>query len=322
MKAIRLRAPGGVEAMRLEEVPKPVPKEGDALIRIEAAGVNFIDVYVRTGQYKAALPTTIGTEGAGTVEAVGAGVSGISAGDRVASVNMAGAYAEYATAATARLVPIPNDVTTRQAAAVMLQGMTAHYLATATYPLKPGDSCLVHAAAGGVGLLLCQIAKSRGARVLGTVSTAEKEQRARAAGADEVIRYGEVDFAAEARRLTGGKGLQVIYDSVGRTTFEKGLDALAQRGMMVLFGQSSGAVAPFDPQLLNQKGSLYVTRPTLAHYVATRQDLLERSGDVLRWVSEGRLVVKVDRELPLADAGEAHRLLESRQTSGKLLLIP
>jgi NADPH:quinone reductase len=322
MKAIRLHATGGVEAMRLEETPRPVPQEGEALVRVEAAGVNFIDVYVRTGQYKAALPTTVGTEAAGTVEAVGAGVSGISVGDRVASVNMAGAYAEYATASAARLVPIPDGVTTRQAAAVMLQGMTAHYLATATYPLKSGDTCLVHAAAGGVGLLLCQIAKSRGARVLGTVSTAEKEQRARAAGADEVIRYGEVDFAAEARRLTGGKGLQVIYDSVGRTTFEKGLDALAPRGMMVLFGQSSGAVAPFDPQLLNQKGSLYVTRPTLAHYVASRQELLERSADVLRWVGEGRLAVKVDRELPLGEAGEAHRLLESRKTSGKLLLIP
>src|SRR5215471_3741990 len=322
MKAIRLHAHGGVEAMRLEEVPKPVPKEGEALVRIEAAGVNFIDVYVRTGQYKATLPTTLGTEAAGTVEAVGTGVSGISVGDRVASWNMAGAYAEYATASASRLVPIPDGVTTRQAAAVMLQGMTAHYLATSTYPLKPSDSCLVHAAAGGVGLLLCQIAKSRGARVLGTVSTAEKEQRARAAGADEVIRYGEVDFAVEARRLTGAKGLQVIYDSVGRTTFEKGLDALAHRGMMVLFGQSSGAVAPFDPQLLNQKGSLYVTRPTLAHYTASRQELLERSGDVFRWVREGRLIVSVDRELPLTDAAEAHRLLESRKTSGKLLLIP
>jgi NADPH2:quinone reductase len=235
---------------------------------------------------------------------------------------MAGAYAEYATASAARLVPIPDGVTTRQAAAAMLQGMTAHYLSASTYPLKAGDSCLVHAAAGGVGRLLCQIAKKRGARVLGTVSTAEKERLARAAGADEVIRYTEVDFAAESRRLTGGKGLQVIYDSVGRTTFEKGLDALGTRGMMVLFGQSSGAVAPFDPQILNQKGSLYLTRPTLAHYIASREELLQRSGDILQWVRDGSLSLKIDRELPLADAGQAHQLLESRKTAGKLLLIP
>jgi NADPH2:quinone reductase len=308
--------------MLWEEIAKPVPKEGEALVRIEAAGVNFIDVYVRTGQYKAALPATIGTEGAGTVEAVGPGVSGLSSGDRVASVNFAGAYAEYATAQASRLVLIPPGVTTRQAAAAMLQGMTAHYLATATYPVKPGDSCLVHAAAGGVGLLLCQIAKKRGARVLGTVSTSAKEKLARGAGADEVIRYTEADFAAEARRLTGGKGLQVIYDSVGRTTFEKGLDALAPRGMMVLFGQSSGAVAPFDPQILNQKGSLYVTRPTLVHYVASREELLQRSGDIFHWILDGSLKVKVDAEVPMANAGEAHRMLESRKTSGKLLLIP
>ena len=322
MKAIRVHVPGGPEAMQWEEVPRPEPKAGEALVAIEAAGVNFIDVYVCTGQYKAALPLTVGTEAAGRVEALGPGVSDLSVGDRVASVNVPGAYAPYAAVPAARLVKIPDGVTSRQAAAVMLQGMTAHYLTFSTYALKAGDVCLVHAAAGGVGLLLCQIAKRKGARVLGTVSTPEKARRAREAGADEAILYTQSDFSSEVKRLTGGAGVRVVYDSVGKATFDKSLDCLAMRGSLVLFGQSSGPVAPLDPQILNQKGSLYLTRPTLAHYVAAREELLERAGAVLGWVRDGSLKVTIDRELPLAEASEAHRLLVSRQTSGKLLLIP
>jgi NADPH2:quinone reductase len=322
MKAIRVHAPGGPEALVLEEIPRPQPKSGEALVRIEAAGVNFIDVYMRTGQYKADLPLTVGLEAAGTVEALGPGVTEVKAGERVAYSGVPGAYAEFAAVPASRLVPLPGGVTARQGAAAMLQGMTGHYLTHSTYALKPGDACLVHAAAGGVGLLLCQIASKRGARVFGTVSTEEKARRAREAGAEEVILYTRSDFAAEVRRLTAGRGVQVVYESVGRTTFDKSLDCLATRGFLVLFGQSSGAVPPVDPQILNQKGSLYLTRPTLAHYIASREDLLERAGAVLGWVREGSLKLAIDRELPLSQAAEAHRLLESRQTSGKLLLIP
>ncbi len=322
MKAVRVHAVGGPEALTLEEIGRPEPGPGEALVRIEAAGVNFIDVYLRTGQYKAELPATAGMEAAGVVERVASDVSGLAPGDRVAYCMTLGAYAEYARVPAARLVPLPDGVTSRQAAAVMLQGMTAHYLTHSTFVLKSGDTCLVHAAAGGVGLLLCQIARRRGARVIGTVSTQEKARRARDAGADDVILYTETDFLAEVRRLTQGRGVAVVYESVGKATFDKSLDCLAPRGFLVLFGQSSGAVAPLDPQVLNQKGSLYLTRPTLAHYIAAREELLERSGAVLGWIRDGSLKVAVDRELPLSEAPQAHRLLESRATSGKLLLIP
>jgi NADPH2:quinone reductase len=323
MKAIRVHAPGGPEALRFEDVPVPPPKTGEALIRVEAAGVNFIDVYFRTGVYKSAgYPFTPGGEAAGVVEAVGADVRDVKPGDRVATVNAQGAYAEKALVAVSRLVPIPDGVSARQAAAVMLQGMTAHYLATSTRPLGPGDTCLVQAAAGGVGLLLCAIAKRRGARVIGTVSTPEKAAFARKAGADEVILYTQADFVAETKRLTDGKGVQAVFDMVGKTTFEKGLDVLAPRGTMALVGQSSGAVLPIDPQILNTKGSLFLTRPTLFHYVASRQELLARAGDVLAWVKDGSLEVRVDREVPLAEAAAAHSALEARETAGKILLIP
>jgi NADPH:quinone reductase len=323
VKAIRVRTTGGPEVLQVEETPTPSPQPGEVLIRVEAAGVNFIDIYQRSGAYKLTTPFTPGQEAAGTVAAVGAGVIGFAVGDRVASYYVGlGAYAEYAIAPADKVVLLPTGVTTAQGAAVLLQGMTAHYLASTTYPLHPGDTCLVHAAAGGTGLLLCQLAKRRGARVIGTVSTAEKEALARAAGADEIIRYTEIDFAAEVKRLTGGSGVQVVYDSVGRTTFIAGLGCLAPRGTMVLYGQSSGAVEPLDPQVLNQRGSLFLTRPTLAHYVAARAELEQRSGDLFRWIQEGTLQVRIDREVPLARAGEAHNALTSRGTTGKVLLEP
>lgn len=322
MKAIRVHSIGGPEVLRYEDVPDPVPSPGEAVVRIEAAGVNFIDIYHRTGLYKVPLPVTLGREAAGVVEAVGTDVLDLRPGDRVAWAMEPGAYAEKAAVPADRLVLVPEGVTTRQAAAAMLQGMTAHYLASSTYPLKPGDVCIVHAAAGGVGLLLCQVARMRDARVLGTVSTAEKAALAREAGADATIDYTTQDFAAEARRLTDGKGVQVVYDSVGKTTFEKGLEALSRRGMMVLFGQSSGPVPPFDLQVLSQKGSLYLTRPSLAHYVAARAELLQRAGEVLGWVRDGSLRLRIAREFPLREAAAAHRALEGRQTSGKILLLP
>ena len=322
MKAIRVHAPGGPDALRYEDIERPALGPGQVLVKIEAAGVNFIDIYQRTGHYKVPLPVALGQEAAGTVSAVGPGVAEPKVGERVAYASLLGAYAEYAVVPADRVVVLPDGVSTKQGAAVMLQGMTAHYLATSTYALKPGDACLAHAAAGGVGLLLCQIAKLRGARVLGTVSTREKAALARGAGADEVILYTEQDFETEVKRLTNGAGLQVIYDSVGKTTFEKGLGCLAPRGMMVLYGQSSGPVGPFDPQVLSQKGSLFLTRPTLAHYTATRAELLGRAGEVLGWIKSGKLTVRIERELPLAQAAEAHRLLEGRKTTGKVLLIP
>ncbi len=322
MKAIRVHAPGGPEALRYEEVDRPAPGPGQVLVKVEAAGVNFIDVYQRTGQYKVPVPFTLGQEAAGTVAAVGPGVAEPNVGDRVAYTSILGAYAEYAVVPADRVVVLPDGVSTKQGAAAMLQGMTAHYLATSTYPLKAGDACLVHAAAGGVGLLLCQVATLRGARVLGTVSTREKAALARAAGVAEVILYTEQDFEAEVKRLTNGAGLRVIYDSVGKTTFEKGLSCLAPRGMMVLFGQSSGPVGPFDPQVLSQKGSLFLTRPTLAHYILTRPELVARAGEVLGWIKSGKLKLRIDREVPLAQVAEAQRLLEGRKTTGKVLLIP
>jgi NADPH2:quinone reductase len=322
VKAIRVHATGGPEVMRLEEVPVPVPGAGQIVLRVEAAGVNFVDVYHRKGLYPVALPFTPGREAAGVVERVGEGVSTCRPGDRVAFESLDGGYAEYALAAAERVVPLPREVSSRVGAAAMLQGLTAHYLASSTYPLRPGDTCLVHAAAGGVGLLLCQIARRLGARVIGTVSTEEKGRLAREAGAHEVILYTREDFQAETKRLTGGVGVQVVYDSVGRTTLLKGLDCLAPRGMLVLYGQSSGPVAPFDPQLLNQKGSLFLTRPTLAHYVTTRAELLRRAEELLGWVADGSLAVRIGLELPLAAASEAHTKLEARHTTGKVLLTP
>ncbi len=322
MKAIRISVNGGPEVLRTEEIPVPQPKEGEALVANEAVGVNFIEIYVRLGWYKAALPLTPGGECAGTVEAVGPGVTVVKPGDRVATFNAAGAYAEFAVVPASRLVRLPEGVTARQGAAAILQGMTAHYLTTSTYPLKAGDVCVVHAAAGGVGLLLCQMAKRRGARVIGTVSTPEKARLAKEAGADKTVLYGSEDFAQAAKEFTGGRGVNVIYDSVGKTTFEKGLDALALRGMMALYGQASGPVGLFDPQLLNQKGSLFLTRPTLFHYTATREELLERAGDVLGWVKDGSLKLRMEHEFPLAKAADAHRALEGRKTTGKVLLIP
>lgn len=323
MKAVRVHRTGGPEVLQLEEIATPAPASGEVLIRVEAAGVNYIDTYQRTGAYKVPTPFVPGQEAAGTVAALGAGVTGFRVGDRVASYcGSLSAYAEYAIAPAETVVSIPAAVTTAQAGAVLLQGMTAHYLVYSTYPLRAGDTCLVHAAAGGVGLLLCQIAKHAGARVIGTVSTEEKEALARAAGADEVIRYTETDFVDEVKRLTGGAGVQVVYDSVGKTTFAAGLEVLVPRGMMVLFGQSSGAVEPLDPQVLNRRGSLFLTRPTLAHYVQTRAELEQRAGDVFRWIAEGALHVRIDREFPLARAGEAHTALTSRGTAGKVLLRP
>ena len=321
MKAIRAMEAGGPEVLRLEDLPVPQPREGEALVRIEAAGVNFIDVYFRSGQYKTPYPMTLGTEGAGTVEAVGPGVDGVRKGDRVGSVGFSGSYADYAIAPADKLVPLPQGVSAKQAAGALLQGMTAHYLVRSTYPLRQGETCLVHAAAGGVGLLLCQMARRIGARVIGTAGSPEKADLARRAGAHDVIEYRTKNVPEEVRRLTGGKGVEVVYDSVGKDTFAGSLDSLAMRGTLALFGQSSGKVDPIDPQILNQKGSLYLTRPTLFHYVAKRQELVERSSDVLGAIARGELDVKIFREIPLADAAEAHRLLEGRKTTGKLVLI-
>src|SRR5256884_5028905 len=322
MKAIRVHTPGGPEALRLEDVSEPKPEAGQAVVKIEAAGVNFIDVYQRTGLYKVALPFTLGQEAAGTVTALGTGVSEPRVGTRVAYCGILGAYAPYAAVAADRLVVLPDGVTARQGAAALLQGMTAHYLATTTYPLNAGATCVVHAAAGGVGLLLCQIASRRGARVIGTVSTREKAALARDAGARDVILYTEQDFEVEVKRLTNGVGLQVVYDSVGKTTFEKGLNCLIRRGMMVLYGQSSGPIGSFDPQVLSQKGSLFLTRPTLAHYIETRAELVARAGEVLSWIKSGALKLRIEHEFSLAEVAEAHRALEARKTTGKLLLIP
>jgi len=322
MKAVRVHALGGPEALRYEDVPEPTPKSGEAVVKVDAAGLNYIDVYFRTGVYKAALPVTLGMEAGGTVTAVAPGVTEVKVGDRVAYTGAPGAYAELAAVPSQRLVVLPDGVSTRQGAAAMLQGMTAHYLASSTWPLKSGDTCLVHAAAGGVGLLLCQIARMRGARVIGTVSTEAKARLAREAGAHEVILYTTQDFAAEVKRLTDGKGVQVVYDSVGKTTFDKGFECLAPRGMMILYGQSSGPVGTFDPQVLNQKGSVFLTRPSLFHYTATRAELLARAGEVLGWVRDGALRLRTELELPLKDAAEAHRALEARRTTGKVLLIP
>jgi NADPH2:quinone reductase len=322
MKAIRVESYGGPDKLVYQDIEKPQPKSGEALVKIEAIGVNFIDVYHRTGLYPLPLPFTPGTEAAGVVESTGADVGEIQAGDRVAYTMAVGSYAEYAVVPASRLVKIPVEIDTQSAAAAMLQGMTAHYLVTSTYPLKRGDTALVHAAAGGVGLLLIQMAKRIGARVFGTVSTEEKARLAREAGADEVIIYTERDFQEEVRRATDGKGVQVVYDSVGKTTFMKSLDSLAPRGLLALFGQSSGPVPPFDAALLAQKGALFLTRPSLAHYTATREELLWRAGEVFAWVKSGELKLRIGKRFPLMEAAEAHRQLEGRATTGKVLLIP
>lgn len=321
MKAIEVKQPGGPEAMELAELPVPVPKANEAVVKLTASGVNFIDVYFREGRYKAPMPFVLGQEGAGAVIAVGADVKSVKNGDRVAWTGLLGSYAEYAAVPADRLVPIPEGVTDQQAATAMLQGMTAHYLSHDAYPLKRGETALVHAAAGGVGLLLVQMAHDIGARVIATVSTEQKAKLAREAGADEVILYTQSDFEEETKRLTGGKGVDVVYDSVGKTTFEKGLSILRPRGMMVLFGGSSGAVPPFDLIALSQKGSLYVTRPTLGHYTAKREELVARSGAVFGMMASGKLKLRVEHTYPLAEAQQAHRDLEGRKTTGKLLLI-
>ena len=322
MKAILVHSCGGPEQMRYEEVATPTPGPGQALVKVAASGVNFIDVYHRTGLYKTPLPVTLGMEAAGTVEAVGPGVSEVAPGDRVAYAMSRGSYAEYVAVNSSVLVKIPDAIEFETAAAVMLQGLTAHYLAVSTYPLKESDTALVHAAAGGVGLLLVQIAKMRGARVIGTVSTQAKADLALAAGADGVIFYARQDFEPEAKRLTGGQGADVVYDSVGATTFMKSLNSLRPRGMLVSYGQSSGPVPPIDPLLLNQKGSLFLTRPKLADHCATRLELLWRADDVLGWIAAGKLSVRIDHAYKLSEAAQAHRDLESRKSAGKLLLIP
>jgi NADPH2:quinone reductase len=322
MKVIQVKQPGGPEAMELMDLPVPQPKANEAVVKLSASGVNFIDAYFREGRYKAVPPFVLGQEGAGVVNAVGPDVTTVKNGDRVAWTGVMGSYAEYAAVPADRLVPIPDGVTDQQAAAAMLQGMTAHYLSHDTYPLKRGETALVHAAAGGVGLLLVQMAHHIGARVIATVSTDEKAKFAREAGADEVILYTQSDFETETKRLTGGKGLDVVYDSVGKTTFEKGLNVLRPRGMMVLFGGSSGAVPPFDLIVLSQKGSLYLTRPTLVNYIATREELMARSGAVFSMIAAGKLKLRIAHTYPLAEAQQAHRDLEGRRTTGKLLLIP
>lgn len=322
MRAIRVHQPGEPEALQYEEVATPAPTSGEVRVKITAAGVNFIDVYHRNGQYPLSFPITPGMEGGGVVEAVGEGVTAVSAGDRVAYAMQMGAYAEYALVPAWRLVRVPDEIGLETATAVMLQGMTAHYLLHDTYRVQAGDTVLIHAAAGGVGLLLIQIAKLRGARVIGTTSTPEKADLALTHGADEIILYTDEDFETEVKRLTEGKGVNVIYDGVGRATFSKGLNCLKPRGMMVLFGQASGPVAPLDPQLLNQKGSLFLTRPSLAHYTADAGEVQQRAGDLFRWIAAGELKVRIDRTFPLSAAAAAHHYIEGRRTKGKLLLVP
>ncbi|MBI2892849.1 MAG: quinone oxidoreductase [Deltaproteobacteria bacterium] len=321
MKRILARRHGGADEMRLEEAPVPDPGPGQALVRVEAAGVNFIDVYLRTGLYGGTLPVAMGLEGAGVVETVGEG-AGLAAGARVAWTGIPGSYATHVLAPADRLVPLPAGIDARSGAAAMLQGMTAHYLVHSTARLAPGDACLVHAAAGGVGLLLCQMARSAGARVIGTVSTAEKAALSRAAGAGDVVLYRDEDFEAAVRRLTEGRGVRVVFDSVGKDTFERSLGCLAPRGLCVLYGASSGPVSPFDPQVLNAKGSVFLTRPSLNHHIATREELMARAGDVLGWIAQGKLKLRIGGEYPLAEAARAHSDLEARRTTGKLLLIP
>ncbi len=322
MKAIQFHSTGGPEVLQLADLPIPEPGPGQILMRVEAIGVNFIEIYFRKGVYKAALPMIPGSEAAGTVEELGPGVTGFATGDAVVSTSVIGSYAEYALVPAAQLVKIPSGLSMEHAAAALLQGMTAHYLAISTYPLKAGDTALVHAGAGGVGLLLTQIATRIGARVITTVSTKAKAELSREAGASDVILYTEKDFEAEVKRLTGGKGVDVVYDSVGKTTFEGSLNCLHPRGLLALFGASSGPVPPFDPTLLNSKGSLFLTRPTLWHYIATRAELEWRAGDVLNWAAKGELKLRTEYVYPLAEAARAQIDLEERKTTGKILLVP
>jgi len=322
MKAVRVHQYGGLEVLAQDEVQVPEPGEGEARVKIEAIGVNFIDIYHRIGRYQGTLPLTLGQEAAGTVDAVGPNVTDVKLGDRVVYASVQGSYAEYAVAPAWRLVPIPAEVDAQRAVAVMIQGMTAHYLTHNTYPLKAGETALVHAAGGGTGQLLVQIAKRRGARVIGTVSSEEKAVRAREAGADEVIIYTQADFDVEVKRLTNNIGVDVVYDSVGKDTFDKSLNCIRRRGYMVLYGASSGAVPPMDPQTLNVKGSLFLTRPFLAHYTADRAELLGRVNDLFNWIAAGDLKVRIDKTFPLAESAKAHRYLEDRQSKGKVILIP
>ena len=322
MKAIQVNQTGGPEVLELVELPLPQPKSNAAVVQIAASGVNYVDAYMRSGAYKAPLPFIAGQEGAGVITAVGHEVKFLKAGDRVAWSGVLGSYAEYVAAPAEALVPVPAGVSDRDAAATMLQGMTAHYLCNDTYPLKPGETALIQAASGGVGLLLVQMAHHLGARVIGAVSSEEKAKLAREAGADEVIFYTQTDFEAEAKRLTGGRGVDVVYDSVGKDTFDKSMNVLRPRGMLVLYGASSGPVPPVDPQVLAQKGSIYMARTSIAHFTATRPELLARSGAVFSMIAEGKLKRRIGRAYPLAEVQQAHRDLETRKTAGKLLLIP
>jgi len=322
MRAIRFHETGGPDVLRFEDAAEPSLGPGELLIDVEATGVNFIDTYFRQGWYPTTLPSTLGSEAAGVVRAIGADVKGFKVGDRVVSQSVRGSYAERAAVPAASAVVVPENVSSKTAAALWLQGITAHYLSTSLFPIQPGQRALVHAAAGGVGLLLCQMAKQRGAFVIGTASTPEKRALAHDAGADETIDYTTQDFAAETRRITDGAGVHVVYDSVGKTTFDKSLDCLVPRGTMALFGQSSGRVPPFDPQILNRKGSLFLTRPTVAHYILTRAELEQRASDLFAWLGAARLRVHIGAEFPLERAADAHRALESRRTTGKVLLLP
>lgn len=322
MKAMRVYKPGGPDVLVLDEIPVPEPKAGEARVKIEAIGLNYVDIYQRTGLYPLPVPFTLGMEGAGVVDAVGDGVNEVKKGDRVAYAMVSGSYAQYAIVPAWKLAPLPAGIDVESAAALLLQGMTAHYLAHSTYALKKGDTALVHAAAGGVGLLLVQIAKQNGATVIGTVSTEAKAALAKQAGADHIILYSQTDFAAETKRLTEGRGVHVVYDSVGQGTFNQSLDCLRPRGILALFGQSSGPVPAFDPGILAAKGSLFLTRPSLHHYTLDRAELIQRAGDLFAWVAAGKLKLRIDKTFPLSEAAEAQRQMEARKTTGKVLLIP
>jgi NADPH2:quinone reductase len=322
MKAIQVQKPGGPEVLTLVDLPVPKPRPNEAVVKLSAAGVNFIDIYFREGRYQAAFPFINGQEGAGVVSEVGGEVKSLKPGDRVAFTGRLGAYAEYLAVPEDRLVRVPEGMTDQQAAACMLQGMTVHYLVHDTFPLKKGDTALVHAAAGGVGLLLVQMAKQLGACVIGTVGSEFKAKLAREAGADEVILYAQQDFEAETKRVTGGKGVDVVYDGVGKATFDKDLNVLRPRGYLVLFGGASGPVPPVDPLILSQKGSLFLTRPTLVNHIATREELEKRASDVMNMITARKLKLRIEHTYPLKDAAQAHRDLEGRKTTGKLLLIP
>lgn len=322
MKAVQIYAYGDASQLSHEEAPLPEPKSGEVRVKIRATGLNFVEIYQRKGLYKVELPFCPGAEFAGTVDALGPGVADFEIGERVATARGRLGYSSFGIAPASQLVSVPTEISLEQAAAVMLQGTTAHYLALSTYPLKHGDTALVHAAAGGVGQLLTQIAKKTGARVIATTSTEEKARIARRAGADEVILYTEEDFELAVKRLTEGRGVQVVYDGVGKTTFTKGLNCLVARGTMVLYGQASGPVETFNPQILSQKGSLFLTRPSLSHYLQDREEVLQRTGDLFRWISDGELTAQIDRTFPMSEAAEAQRYMEARQTRGKVLLIP